>query len=296
VGNLLKNVVLLPFLLILVANMVSGFQYSDGFSSTSESNTEAKGTVDTSGAGSQESSQTQSEKGSDTSNTSGTETNQSKSATKPFLRGLGDAKVPPTDGKVLNPGKIGPVGVNIVTVVTFNSITVHNNHEGAFSGDGEYALAAYVQGKQVDLTAASGPGAGLMDVGNGETLTFKQGNVVITEIPNNVPLSIFTVGHELDACPSSFKFPQNIQEKLPIFFDPGLDWASAISNFQHYLNYDLWVCHSQSGNDDEILGTIKEFYDPPSYGVGTHEVKSNGGDFTLRYSISTGEACNTSIC
>jgi hypothetical protein len=296
VNNPIKNVVMLLFILILVANMASGFQYSNGLASTSVSNTEAKGSVDTSEPRRQESSETQSEKGSDTSNTSGTETNQSESATKPFLRGLGVAKLPPTGGKVLDHSNIAPVGINVVTVVTFNSITVHNNHEGAFSGDGEYALAAYVQGKQVDLTAASAPGAGLMDVSNGETLTFKQGNVAITEIPNNIPLSIFTVGHELDACPNSFKFPQNIQEKLPIFFDPGLDWSSAISKFQHYLNYDLWVCHSQTGNDDEILGTIKEFYDPPSYGVGAHEVKSSNGDFTLRYTISTGDSCNASIC
>jgi hypothetical protein len=291
---------MLPFLIILVASMASSFQYSNGLASASAlalvSNTETQGSVDTSEARSQESSAAQSEEGSATSNTSGTETNQSESATKPFLSGLGDAKVPLTGGKVLDPGNIAPAGPNVQTVVTFNSITVHNKHEGTFSGDGEYALAAYVQGKQVDLTHASGPGAGLMDVSNGETLTFKQDNVAITEIPNNIPLSIFTVGHELDACPNSFKFPQNIQEKLPIFFDPGLDWSSAISKFQHYLNYNLWVCHSQIGNDDEILGTIKEFYDPPGYGVGPHEVKSSTGDFTLRYTISKGDACNASIC
>ena len=271
--------------------MASGLQYSN-----QALGTEADESSDTSEARRQESSETQSEEGPATSNTSGTETNQSESATKPFLSGLGDAKVPPTGGEVLDPGNTAPVGINVVTVVTFNSITVHNKHEGAFSGDGEYALVAYVQGKQVDLTHASGPGAGLMDVSNGETLTFKQDNVAITEIPNNIPLSIFTVGHELDACPSSFKFPQNIQETLPIFFDPQLDWSSEISKFQKYLNYDYWVCHSASGNDDEILGTIKEFYDPSGYGAGPHVVKSSNGDFTLRYTISTGNACNASIC
>ena len=284
----MKNVVMLPFLLILVVSMASGFQYSNPAFGT-----ETDESSDTSEARSQESSETQSEGGSATSNASHAETNQSENASKRFLSGLGDAKVPLKGDKVLG---AAPAGPNIQTVVTFNSITVHNKHEGAFSGDGEFALAAYVQGRQVDLTHASGPGAGLMDVSNGETLTFKPGTWAITEIPNNIPISIFTVGHELDACDSSFKFPQNIQESLPIFFDPQLDWSSAISKYQHYLNYDYWVCHSQIGNDDEILGTIKEFYDPPGYGAGPHEVKSSNGDFTLRYTISTGEACNASIC
>ena len=274
--------------------MTLGLQYSNGLASILVSNTETQGSVDTSEARSQGSLETQSEEGSDTSNTSGTETNQSESATKPFLSGLGDAKVPPTGGKVLDPGNIAPAGPNVVTVVTFNSITVHNKHEGGF--EGEFALVAYVQGKKVDLTAASGPGDGLWDVSNGETVTFKPGTQIGIGRQATIPISIFTVGHELDACPSSFKFPQNIQEKLPIFFDPGLDWSSAISKFQHYLNYDLWVCHSQIGNDDEVLGTIKEFYDPPGYGVGPHEVKSSNGDFTLRYTISKGDACNASIC
>lgn len=342
-NQIIKQVTILPFGLVLVASMALGLQYSNVLASVS--NIETDGLSE---SGSQESSDALSEGGSDTSDTSDTINKQllesqtretfnttnvtsgdqpsgkfeqtsnassriidkkptkqlqeksdlgsgPQNVSKPLLTGLGGAKVPPTGGKVLD-SNITPSGTNVQTVVTFDSITVHNKHEGAFSGDGEYALAAYVQGKQVDLTAASGPGAGLMDVSNGETLTFKQGNVAITEIPNNIPLSIFTVGHELDACPSSFKFPQNIQEKLPIFFDPGLDWSSAIFKFQHYLNYDLWVCHSQTGNDDEILGTIKEFYDPPSYGVGPHEVKSNNGDFTLRYTISTGEGCSASIC
>jgi len=109
------------------------------------------------------------------------------------------------------------------TVVTFNSITVHNKHEGPFSSDGEYYLVAYVQGRKVDLTRASGPGAGLWDVSNGQTLTFKPGTWAITDIPNNLPFSIFTVGHELDAC-NDYGFPDDIRERLPIFYNTVLDW------------------------------------------------------------------------
>lgn len=58
-----------------------------------------------------------------------------------------------TPGNVtdLSPDNITP-GINVQIVVTFNSITVHNNHEGAISGDGEYDLYAYVQGRIVRLT------------------------------------------------------------------------------------------------------------------------------------------------
>jgi hypothetical protein len=228
---------------------------------------------------------------------------------------LGDAKLPPVGDKVLPPDNITPSGINVQTVVTFNSITVHNKHEGLASGDGEYDLVAYVQGKKVDLTSASGPGSGLMDVSQGETVSFKQGNVAITEIPNNVPLSIFTVGSEVDDCGRS-PFPDSIQQTLPIFFDPQLDWLSEISNLQGSMNsYSQFgeispllggkdsgcsdfhlknIVVSQNYND--ILGTINELYDPPGYGVGPHEVKSSNGDFTLRYTISTGEGCNASIC
>jgi len=124
----------------------------------------------------------------------------------------------------------------IQVLVALSSITVYNKPEGTFSCDIEFRLVAYVQEKQVDLTRASGPGAGVMDVSNSETVTFKPGTGHITEIPNKIPLSIFTVGHELDACPGTINFPDNIQETLPIFFDPALDWSSAISKFQHYLN------------------------------------------------------------
>jgi hypothetical protein len=80
----------------------------------------------------------------------------------------------------------------------------------------------------------------LLDWGDsGSSVAFGM-SVAITEIPNNVPLSIFTVGHELDACPKDFNFPDNIQQTLPIFFDPGLDWSSEISKFQNHLNSE-WV-------------------------------------------------------
>jgi Ca2+-binding RTX toxin-like protein len=174
------------------------------------------------------------------------------------------------------------------TTVTFNSITVHNNHEGAFSGDGEYDLAAYVQGKKVDLTAASGPGAGLNDVSNGETVNFKPGTHITIGRQATIPISIFTVGSEVDGCGKA-AFPDNIQQILPIFDNPQLDWLTPIAKFQADTNIDAKRnnrCLGNLINENDILGTIREFYDPPGYGVGPHEVKSTSGDFTLRYTIT----------
>jgi Ca2+-binding RTX toxin-like protein len=174
------------------------------------------------------------------------------------------------------------------TTATFNSITVHNNHEGLFSGDGEYDLAAYVQGRKVDLTAASGPGAGLNDVSNGETVTFKPGTQISIGRQETIPISIFTVGTEVDGCGKA-AFPDNIQQILPIFDNPQLDWLTPIAKLQADTNNDAKTNNRCLGNlidENDILGTVREFYDPPGYGVGPHEVKSSTGDFTLRYTIT----------
>jgi len=39
--------------------------------------------------------------------------------------------------------------------VTFDSITVKNDREGAGSGNGEFDLSVFVQGKRVDLTGGT---------------------------------------------------------------------------------------------------------------------------------------------
>jgi hypothetical protein len=207
-----------------------------------------------------------------------------------------------TPGNVtdISPDNITPSGINVQIVVTFNSITVHNKHEGAISGDGEYDLFAYVQGRIVRLTDAS-VGGDLYDLENGQTVNFKPGTQIITEIPNTFPLSIFTVGSEVDGCGSlTHILRDNIQQILPIFFDPQLDWLTPIAEFQDSYNSRTQCGMGKLGHtlidENDILGTIREFYDPPDHGAGIHAVKSSTGDFTLRYTISTGEVCNASIC
>jgi hypothetical protein len=188
--------------------------------------------------------------------------------------------------------------------VTFNSITVHNTHDPGFispQGEGEFDLAAYVQGRKVDLTGSSinclyvgvdFPPCGLGDSDLRETIYFNKPDQdmraeIIVDIPKNIPLSIFTVGQESDEC-GRVPFPDYLDEIDSIIRNPNLDRTSqnlAIIETQKRLNsYD---CDSFLENDNEVLGTINEFYEPTAYGAGDHtNVVSSSRDFTLRYSIS----------
>ncbi len=180
---------------------------------------------------------------------------------------------------------------NIITV-EFNSITVHNNHEAFGRGEGEYNLAAYVQGSRVFLTEATtnivcGSGAYCFELwyaDNGQTYYFKPGTEVTVDLPNTFPVSVFTLGNEVDGCLKT-PFPSStaLTERLQIFDNPQLDWYTPIQNFQNeFATYGS----CSLGNDNEVLGTINEFYDPPNYNAGPNEIKSSTGDFTLRYTIS----------
>jgi hypothetical protein len=93
---------------------------------------------------------------------------------------------------------------------TFDSITVHENHETTSLNEAEYDISAFVQGIRVDLTDASTGGGiytgqdmppfGLGDVSEGETVYFDPGTEVTVNLPKTLPLSIFTVGQEVDEC------------------------------------------------------------------------------------------------
>jgi hypothetical protein len=183
--------------------------------------------------------------------------------------------------------------------VTFNSLTVHDTHEGVLSGDGEYDLVVYVQGTKINLTDASGPGDGLWDVSEGETVSFRPGTELTVDLPPTTPLLIFTVGSEVDECGRT-DFYNSTWKWL---FGPGAHEPTLLDNaksLQKELNY-----HSQFGwhergpeckhddglnyplNTNDILGVITKIYEAPSYGAGAHtNVVSSTGDFTLRYTIT----------
>jgi hypothetical protein len=164
--------------------------------------------------------------------------------------------------------------------VVFDSMTVHNSHEGTFSGDGEYDIVAYVQGKKVGLTDASGPGDGLWDVSSGETVTFKPGTEATVSISSNLPLSIMTVGSEVDGCDRT-AFPEDIQDGILRVLTLG----GALKSIQDEINSGInWIGCKLNGND--VLGVISKIYQPTDYGAGSHAEKSDKGDFSLRYTVS----------
>jgi hypothetical protein len=186
--------------------------------------------------------------------------------------------------------------------VTFHSLTVHDTRDGFWRGDGEYDVVAYVQGVKVSLTDASvGEGfcAGwgcppMMDADEDERFVFTTGTRVTIDLPQTHPLSVFTVGVELDGCGRS-AFPEigiaRVQDGVSlveIFRNPVLDWYHAVEDFQSFAV--SWVGCNRStyyafgGND--VLGSINKFYEPPGYGAGQHVDVVSYGDFTLVYTIT----------
>ena len=165
--------------------------------------------------------------------------------------------------------------------VTFNSVTVHNSHEGFLSGTGEYDLGVYVQGKLISLTNAGGSGGGLWDVSSGETVTFPAGTKVTVDVPSNLPLSVFTVGFEIDGCDRT-AFPSNIQSKV----------VAALKNYVplgKYIQEPLNKLINYIGckfNPNDPIGQINKVFNPISYGAGPHADRSSSGDYTLKYTIS----------
>lgn len=169
--------------------------------------------------------------------------------------------------------------------VTFTSITVHNDREGIGSGDGEYDLNAYVHGKLVKLTdmSRSSGGAGLWDVSTGETVNFPPGSEITVDIDKTLPLSIFTVGSEIDGCGRT-AFPENIQDKVVSSIQTVASLIG-INGIQDELDRGInWVGCKLNANDD--IGDIVKTYPPTGYGAGPHTDISTMGDFTLRYIIS----------
>jgi hypothetical protein len=197
--------------------------------------------------------------------------------------------------------------------VSFDSIRVHNDHEGFGSGDGEYDLSAYVHGQKVDLTALSTwKDSGLRDVSSGENVQFRTGNFIVVDLDSFTPLTILTLGWEDDGCKSGGGLlPKSIknvitkvvsnqtkenaskavgggvgayyggeqgaqagQTAAPAILDAA---ESALSGIENGLRCLV--------NDDDSLGKITEAYEPPRFGVGTHTVQSDTKDYTLTYNI-----------
>jgi F5/8 type C domain-containing protein len=163
--------------------------------------------------------------------------------------------------------------------VTFDSITVHNDHDGFARGAGEWYNYAFVQGKLVVLE---------MEPDTDDTINL--GKEIAVQLDGTTPLSIFTVGFEQDyqGVLPYHNFCKAIPgTDLSIFNSPASDWPDGI---EKYLRQFLEAADEKC--DTDRLGRINEFYDPTAYGAGAHEVKSHTGDFTLKYTVSVSKTAN----
>ena len=182
--------------------------------------------------------------------------------------------------------------------VEFNSIRINNEHEGYFSGNGEYNLILYVQGYMIDLTKAFPSGRNeLWDVGDGEQLYFKPDTRLEVDASrgflNTMPVYIFTLGDEVDQCqnpalPTDIYRNELINKGIIEYpLDSDAKWLNSITKLRSWFNSQT-DCPTLSDRN-EHLGTITESYGPPGYMAGRHEVSSSNGDFTLRFTIYAGD-------
>jgi hypothetical protein len=200
--------------------------------------------------------------------------------------------------------------------IVFRFIQVFEDHDPIGSGCGEWDLTAYVQGKKVSLSDSS-VGKALWSVcgestGGGRYVEFKPGTEVTVDIPaenleerkDSQPLSIFTVGSEIDGCFKS-NLPQQLDEVQKIVADKGSTrpyYAGAqekIAKIQSEINSDLPSegCLGNLHNFNDLLGTVNKVYFPPGYGKVGYEgdplfktnssvtVSSSTNDFWLTYWI-----------
>ena len=191
--------------------------------------------------------------------------------------------------------------------VKLNSITVYNNHEAFGRGTGEFHLIAFIHGLAFDLTGATGFGVcgygfpsggnplhcgGLWDASEDITIPFRSGSSMTVRLPIGVPLTIFTLGEEVDGCSSGLhKYLPDLRKfgpgwYLTAFTDPQYNWQNVkqdISDFQKEIGKPA-TC--DWADDNDALGTVNEVYDAPNFNAGPIEVRSSNGDFSLLYTLT----------
>lgn len=197
--------------------------------------------------------------------------------------------------------------------VTFDSITILDDREGTFSGDGEWDLSSYVQGKRVDLTAGTSgstctrlvesplPGPpiytqqqysciGLWNAEEGRTYQFNPGTEVTVDVPQGGKLLIVTTGFEIDNERGTWTkddHPEILADVAKLNDPKVVDKWGAIGQFYgHYL----WS-YNQAPNQNDYLGFLETLYNLT--GKGSYEVDSYRGvdaehplDYRLKYTIS----------
>lgn len=174
--------------------------------------------------------------------------------------------------------------------VTFNSITIKDDHESFLQGDGEYNLAAYVQGKPIVLSNIN---KALHDAAEGNTYNFPSTASTTVTTTGGQPLLLEVGGEENDWCqPKTWPdLQQQMSSRLASFAETNQSTNTDIKDqiIKDAINYVL-SHYKDIGcgvNKNDELGTISKTYQPPSFDVGKHEETSSSKDYILRYTIET---------
>ena len=185
--------------------------------------------------------------------------------------------------------------------VKYDSIKVMQTHDpGIFTpeGDGEYDLWAVVQGHGIGLTdrsfegifGGSGtvPPCGLGDISHGETAYFSPLAEVTVDIPETLPLSIFTAGVEVDLCgrKDPALLPNSPDKIVAILKQPEETWVDSIQIYVDALSSWKGITAFCIYDKNDPLGSIVKFYKAPGYGAGVHEEFASNADYILRYTIT----------
>jgi hypothetical protein len=138
--------------------------------------------------------------------------------------------------------------------VTFDSITINNDHDPIFSG--EWKLDAYVNGQRVQLW----PESGLDEVNNGDIINFTNKSTIIT-VPDNGTLRIITAGVEFDD-----NRIKNLTDLSGLLINDEL-------SFIEYVDEATNSIFSLVGFDmNDLVGTIaKEYIADNDFGIGQHD-------------------------
>jgi hypothetical protein len=138
--------------------------------------------------------------------------------------------------------------------VTFDSITINNDHDPIFSG--EWKLDAYVNGQRVQLW----PESGLEEVNNGDLINFTNKSTIIT-VPDNGTLRIITAGVEFDD-----NRIKNLTDLSGLLINDEL-------SFTEYVDEATNSIFSLVGFDmNDLVGTIaKEYIADNDFGIGQHD-------------------------
>jgi hypothetical protein len=124
-------------------------------------------------------------------------------------------------------------------------------------------------------------------VSTAKPLSIGSGQIQV-EIDKTKPLSIMTVGYELDQCKMP-SFPHDIQPRIiQALSAPSGDPYPALKDIEKELYSSINAACTSGQERNDPIGSINRVYMPPSYSSGINTVASGGyptSDFEVTYNI-----------